>query len=77
MPSPRRRLTRAGVAGAESASALSGERERGVPDREGVDGYDERSVTVAVSLLVWRVCARVFEPAVDGREDGGLLVGKG
>jgi len=42
----------------------------GVGDPERVDGYDEKSVTVAVPLLSWescRVCS-VRDPAVEGRE---------
>jgi hypothetical protein len=45
---------------------------RGDEEREGVLGYeDERSVTVAVSALVCRVCTNVLDPAVEGRDDSG------
>jgi len=49
-----------------------GERDRS--ESAGVEGYDERRVTVAVSAEVCRMCdivfARVREPAVEGRELG-------
>lgn len=63
-------LIRAGVAGVTSDS---GERER--VERAGVEGNEERRVTVAVSLLVWRVWTTVLEPAVDGREEGATRAG--
>jgi hypothetical protein len=54
----------------DASSEVRGERER--VERAGVEGMEvevEKSVTVAVSLLVWRVWARVRDPAVEGRED--------
>jgi hypothetical protein len=63
-----RRLVRGGVAG---AVIVTGERERmesaGVEDRV-LTELVEKSVTVAVSLLAWRVWVRVLEPADEGRD---------
>jgi hypothetical protein len=61
-------LTRAGVGGVDCSSEV-GEMERMEEvEREGVDGYEETRVTVAVSALVCRVWVAVREPAVEGRE---------
>lgn len=56
-------------------SGKAGDRDKEVGDEErsesaGVEGYEESSVTVAVSSDVWRVCvfAKVLDPAVEGRE---------
>jgi hypothetical protein len=62
-------LMRAGVAGAGSGD---NERVERLEDAsEGVLGYEETRVTVAVSALVWRVCVNVLEPSVEDREEIG------
>ena len=73
MPSPFKMLMRAGVAGVsgEFGEVVVGSGESERVESAGVEGYEERRVTVAVSALSWRVWARVRDPAVEGREDVG------